>query len=615
MGKIVAYISIVLIFSLVPDSFAIYYSDTHEGIGSIKKEYYISDIANDYVKVCIDIKNATYFNYTYMNYSDEVQCSADMELTIKNAESVRYSCSAKSGYNISTNSSVFIKRGDITYGSLIVSSAPGVRVSQNIIEADADSIGAVIRAQENNSKIMENNISAIYIERLISNQEMSFGLDILTNTSIGAIAGPIKAILSLEGADYEFNTTADIVAGIIQIDQIINQTVAHQESKGVIGGANFKTMVKSPKGNTTDIYTTTGSGYLIDLSQNASEKGSSYKIEYGYKPVSYQNGTYDILHAEAGSDIFSSKDLTNRIIADHCEHLLAGYEADLDKNTSANTSINALAGPIKAISSLEGAECEFNTTADIVAGEVYIGQAINLTEAHQESKGVTGGANFKTAIKSPKGNTTDIYTTTGSGNLIDLSQSASEKGSSYKFEYEYMPTSYQKGTYDLGSAHAYDNSILQHNYSISNIVLSFNCEHLMVEHEADWDKNALVNTDVNAISGPLRAVSSIEEGDRMRRTIAEVVAGVIHIDQIINSTEAHQESKGVTGGVNFDTMVKNNGTVNPQIRAITGSGSLVNLLQHISGTDTSYKLEYEYMPVSYENGFYDLNSKLIHRKI
>ena len=56
------------------------HSEKVSGTGSIKKEYFIMNKANDYAKVSIDIKNATHYEYHYNTYSDEIQCNADLKL-------------------------------------------------------------------------------------------------------------------------------------------------------------------------------------------------------------------------------------------------------------------------------------------------------------------------------------------------------------------------------------------------------------------------------------------------------------------------------------------------------------------------------------------------------
>ena len=79
-----------------------------------------------------------------------------------------------------------------------------------------------------------------------------------------------------------------------------------------------------------------------------------------------------------------------------------------------------------------------------------IDQLINPFEAYQDSKGITGGATFDTLIKNANGDRTHVYTSVGSGNLVNLSQRASRQDTDYTMEYEYMPISYSTGTYDIG---------------------------------------------------------------------------------------------------------------------------------------------------------------------
>jgi len=62
----------------------------------------------------------------------------------------------------------------------------------------------------------------------------------------------------------------------------------------VTGGATFYTAITNSYRKTTRAFTTIGSGDIINLSQLASLEDARYKVEYGYMPVSYQTGTYDI---------------------------------------------------------------------------------------------------------------------------------------------------------------------------------------------------------------------------------------------------------------------------------------------------------------------------------
>jgi hypothetical protein len=226
-------------------------------------------------------------------------------------------------------------------------------------------------------------------------------------------------------------------------------TEAHQESNGAIGGGNFDAVITNANGDKTHVHTSVGSGNLLNLSQHASGQDSDYTMGYEYMPVRYSTGIYDTRYMEGSSDIFSNKkSLANRVIADNCEHMKIIYRASLNEDPLINTSVNAIAGPLKVSSFIGTGDHRLNTTADVAAGIASIDQLINLAEAHQDAIGVIGGGNFDTAITNSDRKITGAHTVVGSGNLINLSQFASLKDARYKVEYEYMPTSYSTGTYD-----------------------------------------------------------------------------------------------------------------------------------------------------------------------
>ena len=117
--------------------------------------------------------------------------------------------------------------------------------------------------------------------------------DPLMNTSLNAIAGPLKVASYIVAGDRKLST-ADVAAGVVSIDQLMNLTEAHQSSRGVIGGATFDTLTMNADRKKKCAYTEIGSGNLINPSQIASWIDALYKVEYEYMPVSYQTGTYDM---------------------------------------------------------------------------------------------------------------------------------------------------------------------------------------------------------------------------------------------------------------------------------------------------------------------------------
>jgi hypothetical protein len=91
-------------------------------------------------------------------------------------------------------------------------------------------------------------------------------------------------------------------------------------------------------------------------------------------------------------------------------------------------------------------------------------------------------------------------------------------------------------------------------------------------------------------------------------TIANIAGGQATINQVINLTGAGQKSKGVIGWATFDDAV----VINPdkKIESIStelGSGALINLYKLISQENARYKVEYDYMPINYQTGNYDMN--------
>jgi len=424
------------------------HSEKVSGTGSIKKDYYVFNKANDSAKVSVDIKNSTYYEYKYRIYSDEIQCIADLDLVVGHAESIKCSGYAKNRSNIPTDINTVIKNGNLTYNNSVVASIHGVQASQNITNASGDNINGVGTATGDNNLKLVNIIAANSSEGFKGTQMVSIGVNTSTLARIDAVTGPMKVSSYISKGDRKLNTTADVAAGVVSIKQLINPFEALQNSKGVIGGVNFDTVIENANGDKTDVHTSAGSGNLANLSQRASGKDTDYTMEYEYMPVSYSTGVYDVGYFEGGSDILSNKSLASKVISQNCEHMKIIHTANLNDDPLINTSLNAITGPLKFESYIGAGDHRLNTTANVAAGLVSVDQLINLTEAHQISKGVIGGAKFETTTTNPDGKKKDAYTTIGSGNLINLSQLASWTDARYHVEYGYMPVSYQTGTYD-----------------------------------------------------------------------------------------------------------------------------------------------------------------------
>ena len=273
------------------------HSEKISGTGSIKKDYYIQNKANDSAKVSVDIKNAAYYEYTYNIYSDEIQCNADLNLVVKQAESLTCSGNAKNRKNIPTNITTTIKNGGLEYNNSVVASNQGVQAFQNISfdmssNNAIDSIDAIGMAFGDNNIIIENIIAANICEHFQGMQKISVGRDTLTSTQINAITGPLKVSSSIWDGNQKLNTIADVAMGVVSIDQLLNPSEARQGSQSIIGEATFDTVTTNANRETTRVNTKVGSGNL-NLFQLASWKDAFYNVEYEYMPTSYQTGTYD----------------------------------------------------------------------------------------------------------------------------------------------------------------------------------------------------------------------------------------------------------------------------------------------------------------------------------
>jgi hypothetical protein len=279
------------------------------GTGSIKKEYFILNKANDYAKVSIDIKNATRYEYQYNNYSDETQCNVDLKLNVSQAESVICSGNAKNRNGIPTNMTTSIKNGNLTYNNSVQASENGVRLSQ-YLEYDSskgDSVETISTAALNSNiykRTLKNTIFSNSCEHIQFIQENSIGEDTNTYANINAITGPFKSSLSISEGDRELYANADVTAGVMSLEQgvnlcdniwkSINSYEARQSCKGVLGGATFYTGSVNPDNEEMRAYTVVGSGNIMKMQQLANWFYAFYDVDYEYMPISYQTGEYDI---------------------------------------------------------------------------------------------------------------------------------------------------------------------------------------------------------------------------------------------------------------------------------------------------------------------------------
>lgn len=444
------YISLFLVFFLASDAIGITlsYSDKVSGTGSFNKDYKILNDRNDFSKVSVDLKNAVNYEYGYSTYSDEIFSSASEYLIVDNADSIICSGEARNRNSISTKISTSIYKGNLTYNNSVKASGQGVQASQNITGSAGDGIIIEGEAVDNDGTKLSNSIISEKCEGLKSTQRVMLGKETIIGINISAITGPLKATSIASTGKRTLKTTAYVVAGVVDINQSLNSTHAYQDSIGVAGPVAFNVSNEDIKGNINQVYSTAGSGNLISLSQHASENDAYYELEYEYMPISYQTGTYDEGYASSGSYLSSDKEITNKLVAPNCEHLQVFHESDIGRDPLTITRLNAIAGPIKLETYTLAANRKATAIAEIAAGVASIDQRENLTEAYQRSKGVSGGVKFFSSIEDIDHSEYHVFAASGSGNLTNLTQYVSGKKSYNEMDYEYLPTSYQTGTYD-----------------------------------------------------------------------------------------------------------------------------------------------------------------------
>lgn len=270
------------------------YSERFSGSGDLKKEYHILNSADNYANVSIDINNAAYYEYRYKTYSDKIRCIAGLELIVEDADRILCSGYARNRTIIPIEINAFIDNGYLAYNNSVVASNLGVEASQNIINASGNSIDAQAMAVGDDNLNLATNIDANVCEKFQSMQKISIGIDTLIDASINAITGPLEAVSHLWTEDRKLESIADVSAGIVSINQLINPSEAHLDSKGITGGASFDTGIINAGENRLRVNTQVGSGNLNDLYQLATWKDVRYKVDYEYMPVSYQTGTYDM---------------------------------------------------------------------------------------------------------------------------------------------------------------------------------------------------------------------------------------------------------------------------------------------------------------------------------
>jgi hypothetical protein len=271
------------------------------GTGSITREYFVQSKANDYAKVSVEIKNATHYEYNYNTQSDETECSADIRVNVSQAESVICSGNAKNRDGIPTNMSASAKNGRITCENTMQVSENGVKSSQGLeyecTYKGGDSVEATSTAAFDNNKFnktLESGIVSNSCEHIQTLQKTSIGDETKIYAAINAITGPFKSSLSIDEGDSKLYANADVPAGVMSLEQLVDKYNVRQSSKGVLGGATFYTGSINPDKEKMCAYTVVGSGNLMEMLQLANSLYASYDVNYEYMPVSYQTRMFDI---------------------------------------------------------------------------------------------------------------------------------------------------------------------------------------------------------------------------------------------------------------------------------------------------------------------------------
>ena len=498
MIRPVIYISLFLVLFLTSNAIGVTlsYSDNVSGSGSFRKDYKILNERNDFSKVNVDLKNAVNYEYGYSTYSDEIQSRASEYLIVDHAESIICSGEAKNRNNISTKITTSVYNGNITFDNSVKASNKGVQAYQNITDASGDRITIEGEALGNDGKALDNRIISEKCEHFRSTQKLSLGEETYIGTNISAITGPMNVTSIASNGKKTLKTTADAVAGVIDINQTVNLTTAYQDSMGVAGPVVFNASIENMNRSINQVYLTTGSGNLITLVQKASEKDIYYTLEYEYMPISYQTGTYDEAYVSGGSYLRSDKEMKSILKAPNCEHLQIHHEADMGKNARVITSLNAIAGPVNVVSYTEEANRTVATIAEVAAGVMSIDQRVDLREAYQSSKGVTGGVKFFSTIENGDRNKNYTFAASGSGNLIALTQDISGQNSFNSMDFEYMPVSYRTGVYDANYFHA--KSWCMGDIAVGTQLNVDSCEKARLNTTIDGGESPKIHQELNA---------------------------------------------------------------------------------------------------------------------
>ena len=446
---------LLIIIVLAPNAYGVFsnHSEKASGKGNLERDYYIQNDAKDIAKVSVDIRNATYFDFNYSPNSEKTKCKASINLTVVHAESINCSGEAKDRNNNITQMATKVENGSLIYRNAVIASTQGVRNSQEIANASGNSISISSTSVGNANKSLANSIKANRSDHLNASQEADL-INLSAFAHVNSTTGPLNISSSISIGENKLNTITDVLSGALSVDQFTDPFGVHQESKGITGGANFKTLIENPNGNTTSLITMVGSGKLNVSSQRLFARHffgliANNSIDFEYEPYSSAEGTYDmeLVRSSGESKIHSNRTRAYDVLASHCGHFQGSQRIYDNGDQGLINSINTITGPLRVATYFAQAGRLISAITNIAAGAVSVDHVVNLTNALQSSKGEAGGDVSDTMIKNADGTERHAHTEVGSGNLT-LSQNVSVKNANCKVDYSYHPVSYETGTYD-----------------------------------------------------------------------------------------------------------------------------------------------------------------------
>jgi len=569
MNRSAIYISLVFLFVWASSAQGInvHFSDEVSGTGSFKQEHHVANEVLDYAEVSVDVKEANQYNYSYSTYSDGNLSRAQEVLNVVDAKSVRSSGEARNRDYFTVFINTVIDNGGLAYNNSVVASYQGVFAHQNVSEASGDKITIDGRASGPNNTNGTKMPSARNAARL-------------TNGSIWGYGGYVA--ISANGSEVS--------------------SCQKQAFSNTTGPAYYETSVSMGE-NTSSTNVTIDRGCMIELDHNLSQSITSSRVDVTYSR--FECELPDSGNVTSALSAHSNECQANTIlVSDDCEYLQESQTVGVNGTAVISHRVDAISGPLVVESRVYDDDRMVDLSAYMVGGFIHIDQNVNGTEVCQDSRGVGGSFDFNTSTTNVGGNRIDISTAAGSGNLICMTQKAAESGTFEEMEYEYMPVSYQSSVSD--ELYAVSTSYVSSNESLANTtIVAEDCEHLQESQTVEVNGTAAISQEVNAVSGPLTVESHVSDDDHMADLSADMLFGVVSIDQDINETKTFQEAKGVSGGVALNTSISDSSGCRINISSAVGSGNLICMTQKVAESGTFEEMEYEYMSVSYQSSVSD----------